>query len=60
MERPIFVPDVLVVESRFRTRVEERVVNIRRDVEITVDGAVAEFDFKRAEPFAVAHRRERR
>jgi len=58
MERPIFVANVRVVEPSLRTRADQRVINIRRDVEITINSAIAEFDFERAKPFAVTDRGE--
>src|ERR1700736_1140111 len=41
-------------------RAEQRLVNLRRDVEIAINRAVAKFDLERAEPFAIADRREGR
>ena len=59
VKRSIFVPNVLIVKARFGTRVDQRVVNISCDVEVTIDRAIAEFDLQNMEPFAVPNRRER-
>ena len=59
VKRLIFAPDVLVVEPRFGTSVYERFVDVWAHIEIAIDRAVAEFDFKNVQPFAVADRGER-
>ena len=59
VNRPISAPDVLIVKLRFRRRIEERVINRRRDLEITIDGAVDEFDFEGVELLAITDCRQR-
>src|SRR4051812_32858648 len=59
MKRSISMPDVLIVEARFRGRVQQVVVNRRFDFEIPVNGAVPEFDFEGAKFPAVSDRGER-
>ena len=58
MERPIFVANVRVIEPSLRRRADQRVINIRRDVEITINSTIAEFDFESAKLFAVTDRGE--
>lgn len=59
MQRPIFAPDLFVIEPRFGRRIHERFVNPRRDLEITVDRAVSKLDLESAQPFTVTDSRER-
>ena len=60
VERTIFVPDILVVEARFRICIEQGFVNIGRNIEIAINGPIPEFDFQRPKPLAVSHSGERR
>jgi hypothetical protein len=48
-----------VIKAGLRRRIQERGVNLRRDVEIAINRAVPKFDLEGAEPLAVADRRER-
>ena len=53
------MPDVLIVEARFRGRVQQVFVNGRLDFQIPVDSAVPEFDFEGTKPFTVTDCGER-
>ena len=59
MKGPISAPNVVVVESRFGLRIQQRFVDGGRDIQVTINRAITEFDLERAEVFAELRDEER-
>ena len=53
--RTIVFPDIGIVEARFRLRRDQVAMHRKRDIEITVNRPVNEFDFENVTAFAVAN-----